>query len=86
MPTTLTAPPPVDLARRLRLPPRPSARRDVAGLTDIDGIFSDIVETAVTRAAGIPCSPEEYLQGLEVMMSHLERVITWTAATLEPEP
>jgi hypothetical protein len=85
MPATLTAPPPVDLARPLRLPRRP-ARRDAAGPRDIDGIFSDIVETAVTRAAGIPCSPEEYLQGLEVMMAHLERVIAWTAATLEPEP
>jgi len=48
--------------------------------TDLERIFLDIVDTAITSAASIPCSLGEYREGLELMVSHLETAIASTAA------
>src|SRR5262245_27441277 len=42
---------------------------------DLASIFIDIVDTAITRAAGIPCSLDEYRDGLELMSQRLGRTI-----------
>ncbi len=42
---------------------------------DLTSIFIDIVDTAITRAAGIPCSLDEYRDGLELMSQRLGRTI-----------
>jgi hypothetical protein len=51
--------------RRLRGGSRP------IDLEDLEGIFSDIVDTAISRAAGIPCLIDEYREGLRLMVSRL---------------
>jgi len=62
------------------------AETDPASLagTDLERIFSDIISTAVTRAASIPCSLEEYRSGIELMASRL-RAISESALTIERE-
>ena len=50
--------------------------------TDLERIFSDIIATAVIRAASIPFSLEEYRRGIELMASHLHMIIT-SMSTIE---
>ena len=47
--------------------------------TDLERIFADIVETAITEAASIPCSITEYREGLVLMVSRLEDTIASAA-------
>ena len=43
--------------------------------TDLERIFADIIDTAITNAASIPCSIEEYREGLGLMLYCLEATI-----------
>jgi hypothetical protein len=63
---------PVECEERL-VPWGPPAR----GLAsqDLVRIFNDIIDTAITRAAGIPCSLDEYRQGLDLMVRRLGSTI-----------
>jgi hypothetical protein len=48
--------------------------------TDLERIFSDIIDTAIISAASVACSIGEYREGLELMVSRLEMTISSTAA------
>lgn len=50
-------------------PPRGPAPPDLAR------IFADIADTAITRAAGIPCSLAEYRDGLAMIVRRLQSTI-----------
>lgn len=50
-------------------PPRGQAPPDLAR------IFADIADTAITRAAGIPCSLAEYRDGLAMIVRRLQATV-----------
>jgi hypothetical protein len=53
----------------------PAAGARPVAFGDLERIFGDIVDTAITRAASIPCFVDDYRHGLELMVTRLNMTI-----------